>query len=273
MLTPPPTYTRRCAGLDFLLDSSLKPWLLEVNASPSMAWNVAQQPGASQLMYSIKQEMLTDMFALLRLQDRYPVAASTAAAAVTAAAAGPTGTAAAAAAGAVAEGAARQSSSVATAQPAAAAARQAGAAAAAGALNPVLLQAASEAYFGSRPHIARLVAQDACDMAAAVAAAPQRQEVEQAVLQVLLQQQQAVPGGRLSDAAAGERAEQQQGMDYWQQHLQQVVHVECELQSCGGWKSLLPQMLKREEAYSKGWQLHSSAADAAAAHWLEVRPS
>lgn len=224
------------AGLDFLLDSSYKSWLLEVNASPSMAWNTPDQPGATQLMYSTKQQMLTDMFALLRLQDRYPAAA--------------------------AEG----TVSDAAAAPAAAAAGAAGASIprlpAAHGINPVLLQAASKAYFSSRPQVAEMVLQDAQQLAAAVAGAPTRQAVEAAIV-VCLQ--------RLEQQGGQQQQQRQRVVAVLRQHLQQLVQVECELQSCGGWQTLLPHMPGSREASQQGWHLHGSAADSAVSSWLRLR--
>lgn len=195
------------AGLDFLLDSHYKPWLLEVNASPSLAWLTPNQPAATELMYSIKQQMLTDMFALLRLQDRFPSETVGA------------------------EGAAAQRSTR---------SKAAG-------INPVLLQAASAAYFGSRPDVAELVAQDAKQLAAAVAAAPARQFVEARVVETL----QQLRG--------------QHSVLLLQQHQQQVVQVETELQSCGGWQSLLAHMLPPPQ------QQDTDQLDAAIQAWLQVR--
>lgn len=127
-----------------------------------MAWNSPDQLIATQLMYNTKQQMLTDMFALLRLQDRYPPTAGTAADTATAAAA-----------------AAHASNPRLPADHG---------------INPVLLQAASDAYFGSRPQVTEMVARDAQALSAAAAAAPTRQEVREVVHQVLQQLQQ--PGGR-----------------------------------------------------------------------------
>jgi hypothetical protein len=56
-----------------------------------------------------------------------------------------------------------------------------------------------------------------------------------------------------------------------QQHLQQLVQVECELLSCGGWQTLLPHMPSSREGLEQGWRLHGSAADSAVSSWLRLR--
>lgn len=217
-------------GFDFLLDSSYKPWLLEVNASPSMAWDTPDQPGASQLMYSVKQQMLLDMFALLRLQDRYP--------------------------------AQQQQPDAAEGQPATPGSdKHPPRSPADEGLNPVLLQAASEAYFSSRPKVAAMVAADARQLEAAVAAAPARGEVEAGVA-LLLQQLETAPGSG---------SQQQQVAGVLRTHMRQLVQVECELRSGGGWQSLLPHVPSRRDAAKRAWRLHSSRADAAVASWLRLR--
>lgn len=220
-------------GFDFLLDSSCKAWLLEVNASPSMAWDTTGQPGASQLMYSVKQQMLLDMFALLRLQDRYPAQQ-------------------------------QRPPDAAEGQPATAAGgdKRPPRLRADEGLNPVLLQAASEAYFSSRPKVAAMVAADARQLQAAVAAAPAREEVEAGVA-LLLQQLETAPG------SGSQQQEEVAGV--LRTHMRQLVQVECELRSGAGWQSLLPHVPSRRDAAKQGWRLHSSRADAAVASWLRLR--
>lgn len=235
------------AGLDFLLDSSYQPWLLEVNASPSMAWNNPGRPDTTQLMYSIKQQMLTDMLALLRLQDRYRTASH-------------------------AQGAAGASTVI--GKTAAAATGGPAAAVAAGGrqqipaelgLNPVLLQAASQAYFSSRPQVAEMVAHNAQQLAAAVAAAPARGDVEAAVRKVLQQQQQQGAQGPLEGWVC----------DLLQQHVEQIVGIECELQSSRGWQPLLPHMsqygMPQEMIGADACQLYPSPADVAVTAWQQLR--
>lgn len=65
------------SGLDFLLDASCRPWLLEVNASPSLAWHTPGDAAASALVWGVKQRMLSDLASLLRLQERFPAPHST----------------------------------------------------------------------------------------------------------------------------------------------------------------------------------------------------
>jgi hypothetical protein len=268
------------AGFDFLLDSSFKPWLLEVNASPSMAWNTPGQPNATQLMYSTKMQMLSDMFVLLRLHDRYPSA-------VTAAEAVGTDRRQEEASGVTARG---------SAGPAAATAAGVRRAPADAGSNPVLLQAASQAYFSSRPQVAEMVAAAAAQMAAAVAAVPPRHVVAAAVQQVLeaLEQQQVQQANSevsASDQLSNVLLQPQQHQQHQQQgqgqlmqqmqedpllvllhkHHQQLVQVECELSSSGGWQSLLPNMPTQQQALDQGWQLHFDTADGAVATWLQLR--
>lgn len=48
-------------GFDILLDSDLKPWLIEVNLSPSLSTD-------SPLDHSIKAQLLTDAFNLIKVK-------------------------------------------------------------------------------------------------------------------------------------------------------------------------------------------------------------
>jgi len=48
-------------GFDILLDASLKPWLLEVNASPSMTGNTAND-------IELKMALLDDTFTVIDLE-------------------------------------------------------------------------------------------------------------------------------------------------------------------------------------------------------------
>jgi tubulin polyglutamylase TTLL9 len=48
-------------GFDILIDSDLKPWLLEVNGSPSMTAN-------TQLDYELKLSVLDDTFTIVDME-------------------------------------------------------------------------------------------------------------------------------------------------------------------------------------------------------------
>jgi hypothetical protein len=107
-----------------------------------------------------------------------------------------------------------------------------------------------------------MVAHDAQQLAAAVAAALARQDVEAAVRQVLQQLQQQ--GG--------------QGQEEWrlnellQQHVEQIVCFECEVQSSRGWQPLLLRnCVPTEVSHVGGCQLNPSRADVAVSEWQELR--
>jgi hypothetical protein len=55
-------------GLDFLVDAGLHPWLMEVNATPSMKV-VHEAPATQQLIQQQKWDFVRDTFALLRIQQ------------------------------------------------------------------------------------------------------------------------------------------------------------------------------------------------------------
>ncbi|GLI59600.1 hypothetical protein VaNZ11_001529, partial [Volvox africanus] len=57
-------------GLDFLVDRELRPWLLEVNATPSLAVHHSD-PRVEELIRQQKEGMVADMVSLLRLDRRY----------------------------------------------------------------------------------------------------------------------------------------------------------------------------------------------------------
>lgn len=64
MLPVPCRQTFQYFGLDFLVDASLHPWLMEVNATPSM--KVAHEDAAiEQLIHTQKWEFVQDSFQLL----------------------------------------------------------------------------------------------------------------------------------------------------------------------------------------------------------------
>jgi hypothetical protein len=50
-------------GMDIILDENLRPWLLEVNNSPSLATD-------SPLDLSVKKELIADVFNLLNLSHK-----------------------------------------------------------------------------------------------------------------------------------------------------------------------------------------------------------
>jgi hypothetical protein len=269
-----PTHT--CAGLDFILDANLRPWLLEVNASPSLAW-AHQQPATAALMRSIKSQMLADMAALLRLQDRFPASSSSSSA-------GPEATA--------ADGSTQvsQQASAAVGDPPAVlqqaratsrrrektahnrAAQQQQQQQQQAAVNPLLLQAASGRYFADRPQVLQLVRAAEQRLHAAVAVCPSLQQVQQQMeCAMLAEQQQARKEGRMPSAhrsasgsavrsSAGDNSSQgmlddssttnpqqqfdaQEGQGSKSAVLQQLVELEAELRSAGGWQSLMPYML------------------------------
>jgi hypothetical protein len=66
----PPGTTFELLGLDYLVDSSLKPWLLEVNGTPSLAVDHAD-PAVEAVIHAAKFGMATDMFALLGCATRF----------------------------------------------------------------------------------------------------------------------------------------------------------------------------------------------------------
>ncbi|GAX75739.1 hypothetical protein CEUSTIGMA_g3182.t1 [Chlamydomonas eustigma] len=57
-------------GLDFLVDSSLNPWLLEVNSTPSLAVEHSD-PEVEGMIYHEKNSMVMDIFKLLRIPERF----------------------------------------------------------------------------------------------------------------------------------------------------------------------------------------------------------
>lgn len=240
------------AGLDFLLDSAYKPWLLEVNASPSLAWNMPDQIHTTEVMYSVKQQMLLDMLALLRLQDRFPAGHVKAAAAAEAA---------------------RHQKYAKMHQPATN--KHVPASAMLNSqLNSLLLQGASNAYFSSRPHLAAMVSRTAQKLANAVAQAPSRHDIEQAVqhqLQCIEQQQ------HVAAVQGAERFVDPHIAGLLRQHAADIVRVESELQTCGYWTSLLPHMFPSHAPADVTGTIgkspchaHMTDADVAVTIWLQA---
>jgi hypothetical protein len=257
----PTTRPQLPSGLDFLLDASCRPWLLEVNASPSLAWHTPGDAAASSLMWGVKQRMMADLAALLRLQERFPAPHST-----TAAAAAARG-----ASGSTAKQAVRGQQRQEQEQDQ----QQAGA----GVLNPVLVKAASARYFAGRPLVAGLVAHNTRVLAAAAAAAPSRQVVAAQVqrqLEALQQQSTSQPSAHRACQDQQQREQPlqcvgQQELALLQAHLQELVQVECEAASGGDWQSLLGHMPCRAEAAAHGWQLGVADADEAVRLWWPQR--
>jgi len=66
----PPATTFELMGLDFLIDSKYRPWLLEVNSTPSLAVE-HNDPVVEELIYNQKWSMVTDMFSLMRIPHRF----------------------------------------------------------------------------------------------------------------------------------------------------------------------------------------------------------
>ncbi|KAG1679275.1 hypothetical protein FOA52_009305 [Chlamydomonas sp. UWO 241] len=66
----PPGSTFELLGLDFLVDSALHPWLLEVNGTPSLAVD-HEDPVVEQLIHDSKAGMVRDMVSLLRSASRF----------------------------------------------------------------------------------------------------------------------------------------------------------------------------------------------------------
>lgn len=267
------------AGLDFVLDGALHPWLLEVNASPSLAWNNPGNPDASRLMWQVKQQVVADMFAVLRLQDRFPCSMQKSAAQdARAGAAGAAEASAGSSSGSDVDDARVVSTSSSTA----------------GSMqqqqqpwqqdhNTLMLQAASEQYFRTRPLVAELVAYTAEHLAAAAAATPTRWQVlaqvqerlRQLDVQQLGQQQRQLQQDERSHALAHVTAAD---VRLLQQHVQQLVTVECELLSAGQrWQSLLPHMPSQQQAAQHGWDAWLAPGHlrhgAAVRLWLNVRPT
>lgn len=57
-------------GLDYLIDDSMQPWLLEVNSTPSLAVSHSD-PDVERMIREQKGGMVADMVRMLRLQDRF----------------------------------------------------------------------------------------------------------------------------------------------------------------------------------------------------------
>ncbi|KAF6261381.1 tubulin-tyrosine ligase family-domain-containing protein [Scenedesmus sp. NREL 46B-D3] len=202
-------------GLDFVLDANLRPWLLEVNASPSLAW-AHQEPATAALMRSIKSQMLADMAGLLRLQDRFPASSSSnawpVAGAVEAANSPalqehPTA--------ASAQHAVQQQQGRITKRSCEEGAQSRTSQLHQAAVNPLLLQAASGRYFADRLQVLQLVAEAEQRLQAAVAASTSLLLVQQQKESALVAEQQQVRQGRWSCsdssvAESGSRQQQQQ---------------------------------------------------------------
>ena len=62
----PPRSCFQYFGLDFLLDTNLKPWLLEVNATPSMKVE-HEDPGVERMIRGQKLQVVRDIFSMLSI--------------------------------------------------------------------------------------------------------------------------------------------------------------------------------------------------------------
>eukprot|EP00798_Chlamydomonas_sp_ICE-L_P005188 gene5188-18411_t len=66
----PPNSTFELMGLDFMVDDQYRPWLLEVNSTPSLAVE-HQDPEVLNMIYTQKNDMVVDMVKLLCVSDRF----------------------------------------------------------------------------------------------------------------------------------------------------------------------------------------------------------
>lgn len=63
-------YSYELFGLDFLVDDAFVPWLLEVNATPSLAVE-HQNIEVERMIHQAKAEVIADLFSLVRVPGRY----------------------------------------------------------------------------------------------------------------------------------------------------------------------------------------------------------
>jgi hypothetical protein len=248
-------------------------------------------------MRSIKSQMLADMAALLRLQDRFPARSG-----------GPGAAAAFAAAPAAAdsqqgkqhqqqqqhEGRSRSSSGKLSRN-------RVNSQDDLAAVNPLVLQAASGRYFADKPQVLQLVREAEQKLQAAVAACPSLQQVQQQMRGALpteqplrqAQQQEGAPhhmncsatqdgsisAGRQNASSSTDshvagaksiRSQLQQQFETGQDDSfvvqRQLLELEAELQSAGGWQSLMPHMLG---CIQRGDEEQSSADAAVQRFWRQ----
>jgi hypothetical protein len=289
------------AGLDFILDANLRPWLLEVNASPSLAWS-HEEPATAGRMRSIKSQMLADMVGLLRLQDRFPASsdANAAAAAAAAAAANCQQGEQQQHAGRSSSTSSKIARSRIDSQQDVAAVNPLVVQAASGryfADRPQVMQLVREAEQQLQAAVAACpsLQQVQQQMRGALPAEQQQgQQTVQQTVQQQAQQQEGPPSSRDSSALEGGsssigrqdagsskgsqfdtggsstswqlRPQFEPGQDDSSAVQQQLLELEAELQSAGGWQSLMPHMLG---CMQSGDKKHSSVDAAVQRFWQQ----
>lgn len=227
-----------------------------------MAWQHSDEHTAT-LMKQIKQELLSDMMCLLRLQDRYPAADNEQQQQKQpdtqqrhqAAPQQHSGHAAAAEWQQDVGGACQVAGSThSTRSDSSSQHRQTDQA-----VNQILLQAASAKYFKDRPLLQQLVHDAAQLLHAAVAVSPYQQQAQQCVQHLLStlqpgQQQEGLTPqhaplecgrdsrGQAQRVGCGGTAYRQDALELLCKHADKLVQLEAEFRSSGQWESLLDHM-------------------------------